>query len=260
MLRGMPIRAVSFDLFDTLVDLEMEDLPRVVVRGRELRSTVGELYEEAREDTDLGLDAFADTLMEVDKALRRPALRDYRELPTLQRFETLCERLGTAAADLPQRLTDVHMGLVAERAKLPKGCASLLAELAGREQLGQRLGLCSNFSHAATALALLEDFGLQAHLSSIVISETVGRRKPHAEIFEVVLAELAVRPAELLHVGDNLVADVQGASELGIRTAWITRRVKEPDAALSAYDGPPPDFQIRDLAELVAILDRDGNA
>ena len=122
MLRGMPIRAVSFDLFDTLVDLEMENLPRVVVRGRELRSTVGELYEEAREETELEFDAFAQALMELDKAQRQPAHYDYREFPTLYRFELLCERIGITTAGLPQRLTDVHMGLVAERAKLPEGC------------------------------------------------------------------------------------------------------------------------------------------
>lgn len=258
MLRRMTIRAVSFDLFDTLVDLEMENLPRVEVHGCELRSTVGELYEEAREETDLGLDAFADALMEVDKALRQPALRDHRELPTLHRFEVLCERIGIAAADLPQRLTHVHMGLVAERAKLPDGYPRVLEEVAERMPLG--LALCSNFSHAPTALALLDDFGLRPHLKSIVISETVGRRKPHAEIFQVVLAELGVNPGELLHVGDNLVADVQGASALGIRTAWITRRVRDPEAASSDYDGPSPEFQISDLAELLAILDADATA
>jgi HAD superfamily hydrolase (TIGR01509 family) len=249
----MAIRAVSLDLFDTLVDLEMENLPRVVVGGRELRSTVGELFEEASEDIDLNLDQFAEILMEVDKALRRPAYRDDRELPTLRRFEALCERMGVGVTDLPQRLTDVHMGLVAERASLPAGHRRVMEDLAERAQLA----LCSNFSYAPTALALLDDFGLSRHFDSIVISETVGRRKPHAEIFEVVLGELGVRPEETLHVGDNLVADVQGAAALGMPTAWITRRVRDPQAALSQYDGPPPDFQIRDLAELSDILDAD---
>ena len=251
-LLGMAIRAVSFDLFDTLVDLEMEDMPRVVVRGRELRSTVGELYAAARAEIDLDLDAFADALMEVDKELRRPAFEDYREVPTVHRFEALCERIGVAAAQLPQRLTDVHMGLIAERAKLPDGHPSVMAELSERAQLG----LCSNFSYAPTALSLLDDFGLRAHFGAIAISETVGRRKPHAEIFEVLLDELGVKPEETLHVGDNLVADVLGASALGMRTAWITRRVRDPQSALSGYEGQPPDFQIRDLSELPAILEQ----
>ena len=46
-------------------------------------------------------------------------------------------------------------------------------------------------------------------------------------------------PEELLHVGDNLVADIEGAATLGMRTVWLTRKVKDPDAALAAYEGPP---------------------
>ena len=135
------------------------------------------------------------------------------------------------------------------------------AALVERVPLG--LALCSNFSHAPTALALLDDFGLRPYLRSIAISETVGRRKPHAEMFEVVLAELGASPEETLHVGDNLVADIQGASALGIRTAWITRRVRDPESVLSDYqrdcEGRRPDFQIRELAELLAILKSDAS-
>jgi len=43
---------------------------------------------------------------------------------------------------------------------------------------------------------------------------------------EAVLAELGVAPAETLHVGDSLSADIGGAAPLGIRTAWITRRIE----------------------------------
>jgi FMN phosphatase YigB (HAD superfamily) len=55
-------------------------------------------------------------------------------------------------------------------------------------------------------------------------------------------------------VGDSLRADVAGAAQLGMRTAWLTRRVKDPRAALAAHEGPAPDFTIADLAELPALL------
>jgi FMN phosphatase YigB (HAD superfamily) len=69
-----------------------------------------------------------------------------------------------------------------------------------------------------------------------------------------VLARLGVAPEQTLHVGDSLRADVVGAAGLGIRTAWLTRRVKDPRAALEAFEGPAPDFTIRDLAELPHLL------
>ena len=70
----------------------------------------------------------------------------------------------------------------------------------------------------------------------------MGLRKPRREIFEAVLARLGVAPEQALHVGDSLRADVVGAAGLGMRTAWLTRRVRDPRAALEAYDGPAPDF------------------
>ena len=44
----MPIRAIVFDLFDTLVDLSMDGLPRVRVREHEFPSTLAALYDVAR--------------------------------------------------------------------------------------------------------------------------------------------------------------------------------------------------------------------
>jgi len=88
-----------------------------------------------------------------------------------------------------------------------------------------------------------------------VISDAIGFRKPRAEIFEAVLAELGVAPEETLHVGDNLAADIGGAAPLGIRTAWITRRIADREAALRAHEGPSPDRVIADLAEIEDLLD-----
>ena len=70
------------------------------------------------------------------------------------------------------------------------------------------------------------------------------------------VVELGCQAHEVLHVGDNLDADVGGAATLGMRTAWLTRRVADPAAARSSHGGPLPDFTLADLAELPALLDR----
>ena len=56
-------------------------------------------------------------------------------------------------------------------------------------------------------------------------------------------------------MGDDLRADVGGAAPLGIRTAWLTRRVRDPEAKLRVYEGPPPDWTLADLGELSALLE-----
>ena len=44
----MPIRAIVFDLFDTLVDLDFDSLPRAEIAGRKLPPSVPALHEATR--------------------------------------------------------------------------------------------------------------------------------------------------------------------------------------------------------------------
>lgn len=247
----MPIRAVVFDLFDTLVDLSMRDLPRMEIRGKPTPTTAGRLHEVVANWIPIEFDRFLDTLFEVDREFRVSRFENGLELPTIERFEALASRLGIDAPELPQTLTDTHMGLIREQVRVPSHHTDVLRSLGGRV----RLGLCSNFSCSKMALDLLDDSGFAPHLESVIISDAVGIRKPRSEIFEAVLAELEVAPGETLHVGDSLQADVAGAAPLGIRTVWITRRISDADAALSQHEGPAPDHVIEDLSEIEGLLD-----
>ena len=87
--------------------------------------------------------------------------------------------------------------MIRDQVSVPETHEQILGDLARRV----RLGLCSNFSHSAMALGLLDDCGFRSHLDALVISDAIGIRKPRAEIFEAVLGELGVAPEETLHVG-----------------------------------------------------------
>ncbi|MCH8891208.1 MAG: HAD family hydrolase [Myxococcales bacterium] len=247
----MAIRAVVFDLFDTLVDLSLHDLPRIEIGGRSVPSTAGALHEIVAAYSDVDFERFIAALTEVDRAFRETRHARGLELPTLERFEAVVDRLGIDAPELPGVLTETHMGMIREQVSVPENHKRVLDDLVRRV----RLGLCSNFSHSAMALGLLDDCGFRAHLDALVISDAIGIRKPRAEIFEAVLAELGVAPEETLHVGDSLSADIGGAAPLGIRTAWITRRIADREAALRAHEGPSPDCVIADLSEIQGLLD-----
>jgi putative hydrolase of the HAD superfamily len=148
------------------------------------------------------------------------------------------------------------MDLLREEVAMPLHHLGLLATLGQRV----RIGVCSNFSHSRTATAILEDYGLDAHIAAVVISEDLGLRKPRGEIFAAALDALGVGSEETLHVGDSLSADVAGGAAMGMRTVWITRRVREPEEVLARHRGPAPDYRIADLSELSGILDEVGTA
>ena len=76
------------------------------------------------------------------------------------------------------------------------------------------------------------------HLSAVVVSQRVGYVKPRPEIFEAAARELGVPsgPA-ILHVGDDLGADVVGAQKAGWRAAWV--RMKPEDSPLPTAPPAP---------------------
>jgi FMN phosphatase YigB (HAD superfamily) len=238
----MPLRAIVFDLFDTLVDLD---------GGSEtLRESTRRLLAAVREHVEIDSDAFAGALRAVDADLREPRYAQGLEVSSQERFAGLAARLGIGDPALPERLTRIHMDVIRGAVRVPGHHARLLRELAGRA----RLGVCSNFSHAPTARAILEAADLSAPLEAVVISVEVGVRKPRREIFEAVLDALGTPPGQTLHVGDSLRADVAGAAALGLATAWLTRRVPDPASAREAHAGPAPDHVVADLREVAGLL------
>jgi len=248
------IRAISFDLFDTLVDLELERLEPVRIDGDLVSPTAPALYALLGEAAPISFEAFARALRGVDREARRRQHQQGREVSTRERFGALARALGVPEEPLVERMRREHMGRLKGQVRALAHHPELLRALRARVPLG----LCSNFTDAETALAVLDETALREPLDAVAISEAVGWRKPRREIFEALLAELGASPEEVLHVGDNLDADVGGAAILGMRTAWLTRRVADPAEARRRHAGPLPDYTLADLAELPALLDRIG--
>jgi putative hydrolase of the HAD superfamily len=241
----VPVRAILFDLFDTLVDLYMDRLPESSVGGRRVNYTYPALHAEILRHADVEFESFTRHLADVDRGLRA-SQAEGREVSTRARFRELAERLGLDVPGLPESLTRVHMGALRGVAYAPPHHDRVMESL----RRGYRLAVCSNFSDTRTALDVLEEARLLRHFDAAVISEDVGWRKPRPEIFRACLERLDVAPEETLHVGDRLIEDVGGAGGLGLRTCWLTRRVADPEAALRDHAGPPPTLVVADLADL----------
>jgi putative hydrolase of the HAD superfamily len=97
---------------------------------------------------------------------------------------------------------------------------------------------------------LLHSLKLVSHFDALAVSARVGFEKPHPEIFRHALRELDVRPGEVIHVGDHLDADVEGARGIGIEGVLIDRRDRYEADAVPA-DVPV----IHTLADLLPMVD-----
>ena len=246
----MSYRAVLFDLFDTLVLFHREWLPEVSVHGKTIRTTAGHLHAAFRSFAPaVELSTFVDALFWSWQQAERIRSEAYREVGAPERFGMLFERLGFAPGQLPAEARDLllstHMRELSKVVECPSHHAGLLAEMKQR----YRLAVVSNFDYSPTCRAILEREGIADMFDVVVISDEVGWRKPKPIIFETALQRMGLRPAEALFVGDRADIDVIGARAVGMPTVWINR-----EASSLPEDVTPPDFEIRDLKELRAIL------
>jgi putative hydrolase of the HAD superfamily len=104
-----------------------------------------------------------------------------------------------------------------------------------------KLGVISNWDERLRPL--LRRLQLYPYFDSIVVSCEVGFPKPAAAIFARAANELVVPPPAILHVGDSLQLDVQGAQAAGFAAVLLDRK------ANSAGAGIVP--SLRDLLDLL---------
>ena len=96
--------------------------------------------------------------------------------------------------------------------------------------MGQRLYVVSNWN--IQLLRVLEDLGWTRFFDAVVASAVLGVEKPAPGIFEEALRASGASRDRALHVGNDPVADVRGASEAGIDTVLVARQqgVETPEA------------------------------
>ncbi|WP_343726323.1 HAD-IA family hydrolase [Burkholderia seminalis] len=80
-----------------------------------------------------------------------------------------------------------------------------------------------------------------------------GFAKPEPEIFHAAADALDVRPAELLHVGDDFHLDVVGALNAGLQAAWVVRDPR-PEGGHTPRQAATPHLTLRDLSMLCRAL------
>lgn len=246
------ITAVVLDLFDTLVRWDPERLPLFAWRGREMRSTVPWFIDHlekallTRFDRETAIATYFEVLKEINDERERDAI----EISCFDRFVRMLVRLGLGddreVRELAEELRRLHMLGVRQVTWAPSQWVEAVRQIAPH----YRLGLLSNFDDSETGHQIVQDTGIAGLFDAIIISADVGLRKPHPEVFRQIAEMLEAAPAEILFVGDTPRYDVLGAHQAGMRTVWLNDR-KDP----LTPDIPAPDYIIKDLSELPALLE-----
>lgn len=217
------------------------------MHGKVIRSTAGRLHELLRAHAPaVTLPACYDALLASWHEAERLRAIDHREVGAPERFRDFFTRLALAPAPaVAQTLIDAHRAALAAAAAFPAHYGPLLRRLARTH----RLAVVSNFDYSPTAIAILESAGVRDLFAAVVVSDHVGWRKPRPDIFHYALEATGADPARTLFVGDKAELDIAGAHGVGMHAAWIN-----PDREPLPAGLKPPEYEIRDLAELEAIV------
>jgi len=236
----MPIKAVLFDMFDTImmirknhdfyspslmrmysflnkkgIDVSFEIFEKVYIKSRD------ELYDK------------------VDANLEEPHF-NVRVSETLRNLGYNHDVSSELVTEATAEFCDEFMTFV----YLDQDAESVLQEIHGK----YKLGLISNFAIPECVYKLLKTHGLYELFDIIIVSAAVNKRKPSPQIFENTLRELGVSADETVFVGDTLDADIEGAKGAGMRAIYIQRRVEKTENV-------KPDVTIMSLSELSRTLE-----
>ena len=238
----MRIKAVLFDMFDTLVLIEKDH----AFYSPSLRRAYEFLLENG---VKVEFDVFEKAYVEARDALYAEADAKLEEPHFNVRVSNALKTLGYdygVSSKVVAGATNAFCEGFMNYVRIDDDAASSLAKLHGR----YKLGIVSNFAIPECVLTLLCKHGLDGFFDVVVVSGAVNVRKPSPEIFRKALEALGVDAEEAVFVGDTVDADVAGAKSLGMKTVYIERRVqKEAENAC-------PDQTIKSMGELLSALER----
>ncbi len=97
----------------------------------------------------------------------------------------------------------------------------------------------------------LHTLGLSDRFDGILLSSDAGMKKPYHGLYELLLSRYGIDRADAIMVGNDAIADMQGAHEVGIRGAYIHtwQSGKHPKML------PQGCFEISDLSDLIELTE-----
>jgi HAD superfamily hydrolase (TIGR01509 family) len=240
---------ILLDLFGTLVLAEPERLPLLRIGATSVRTTLGGLGDLLTVYAPgVGPEVFWHALAGVSEEMNQRRQREHVEEPARERFRRALARVGCDAEACREggaALARAHHRALAGVTVLPPAHAALLDELRERH----RLAVVSNFDDTGAAFEILHRHGVLARVDAVVVSESLGLRKPHPLMVNTALRMLDVPVAAALLVGDTFAEDVEAAHAAGIDAAWIDRGARGVPPGATA-----PRYVLRALPELSEAL------
>jgi len=236
----MPIKAVLFDMFDTLF---------MIRKNQEFYSpSLMRMYRYLNKNgVNVSFDVFEKAYITARDNLYAKADVNLEEPHFNVRVSDTLKSLGydyNVSSPIVAAATAEFCDEFLTFVYLDENTEELLRSLHGK----YKLGIISNFAIPECVDKLLKTHGLDQMFDSVVVSGAVNKRKPSPDVFIRTLKALCVSASETVFVGDTLDADIEGAKAVGMKAVYIQRRIEKAEQV-------SPDHTIQSLRDLPALLE-----
>jgi putative hydrolase of the HAD superfamily len=248
---GSRIKAITFDLWDTIVQDDSDEPKRKALGLRSKKGERRHLLWEALDRQQPISAAEVSLAYDVGDAAFNKVWHDQHVTWTIaDRLRVILKGLGrTLPDDEFARIVREHEEMELKiRPDLVPGIKEALQALHGR----YKTCVVSDaiVSPARCLRQLLASYELTPHFDAFVFSDEVGNSKPHRRMFEDAARQMGVSLQEIVHVGDRDHNDVKGPQRLGMKAILFTA------TRAADKDQTSADAICERHADLPAIVDR----
>jgi len=208
------IKAVSFDLFDTVITRDTGDPQSLFLRiGRRLRDA-GLI--------DCSAEAFARYRYVCEKRVRRN--KRGREVSLREVYGEMTCFTGLEDAALP--MMKIEQDVERESISAIPAMRAVIDEV--RETFGRVIFISDMYQDRSFLAEVLTGLGVLHEGDQLYVSSDYGVQKGGGRLFEIVLEAHGLAPHELLHCGNSQPYDVDPARRLGIPVVHFDRGNPHP--------------------------------
>lgn len=237
------IKAILFDLYDTLGHFDVEDAE--YLHERRIGDVVDFLQSQRIEiDVKKFKQFFTEILSTVSKKSDEESVEITIDQILIQTFRKL--NIPHMDAGALKGIEKAFYHVLEERWILYDDTLETLKKLLNRHF---QMAIVSNIRSDMFVREIVKKLDIDIYFQAIITSAQLGIRKPRPEPFLTALNQLNMEARQAAVVGDTLKADVQGGTALGMKTIYVNRKgIEIPNIKADAV--------IKNLTELLDLLNK----